>query len=106
MAAREEEEIAQAALDIAQALQNNAARLREEYLVAEAHAASLKAEYDTARAAPKRLANFQVKIRTDYQCPRCWIENERRSALLPVPSDAHDELMKCRTCHYEIRICY
>ena len=44
-----------------------------------------KKECDTARLAPKRLANYSVKLGADYQCPRCWIDNEARSALRPIP---------------------
>jgi hypothetical protein len=57
--------IAQAALDTAQALQNKVARLRDGYLASVAHAACLKAEYDQASNAPKRLATFQGKIGLD-----------------------------------------
>jgi hypothetical protein len=104
MAARDE--ISNAAADIAQALHDKAARLQEEYLIAESHAAHLKAEHDKASIGPKRLASFQVKIGPDYQCPRCWIEHERGSALLPIPSDGRHDIFRCSRCHYEISIRY
>ena len=96
-------EIALAALDLAQALQNKAPGLREQYLAAESHATRLKAECDRASMAPKRLASFKVKVGADYQCPRCFIESERHSALLPL-GNGRSDVLRCKHCHYETSV--
>ena len=96
-------EIALAALDLAQALQNKAAGLREQYLAANSHATRPKAECDRASMAPKRLASFKVKIGADYQCPRCFIESERHSALLPQ-GNGRSDVLRCKHCHYETSV--
>ena len=43
----------------------------------------IEAECQAGRLAPKRLLQYEFKIGTEYQCPRCWIYYERRSALHP-----------------------
>jgi DNA-directed RNA polymerase subunit RPC12/RpoP len=57
-----------------------------------------EAQCQSARLAPKRLLEYRLKIGTEYQCPRCWIENERRSNLSAIPSDTRDDIMRCHTC--------
>jgi hypothetical protein len=64
----------------------------------------IEAECQAASLAPKRLLKFQPKIGTEYQCPRCWIEHERRSSLRPVASGGRDDLMRCNTCPAEYAI--
>ena len=53
---------------------------------------------------PKRLLKFQTKIGTEFQCPRCWIEHERRSSLRPVPAGTRDDMMKCSVCAAEYAV--
>jgi len=95
-------EITKEANEITRNLQKKAERLHEDYLAAESHAAYLKAERDKAALAPKRRANFQIKIGADYQCPQCWIADERRSVLTPIPSDTPDDIFRCSVCHLVI----
>ena len=64
----------------------------------------IEAECEAASLAPKRLLKFQTKIGTEYQCPRCWIEHERRSSLRPVPTGTRDDMMKCSVCPAEYAI--
>jgi hypothetical protein len=59
----------------------------------------------SARLAHDRLANFQIKIGADYQCPGCWIEHERRSSLTPVGGGtATEEFFTCHVYHFGIAI--
>jgi hypothetical protein len=58
----------------------------------------IEAECQAASLAPKRLLKFQPKIGTEYPRPRCWIEQERRSSLRPVPTGTRDDMMKCSLC--------
>jgi hypothetical protein len=53
--------------------------------------AKMAAQLRSANLSYQRLANFQVKIGADYQCPACWIEHEARSALRPIGSGTDTE---------------
>lgn len=65
----------------------------------------IEAKCQVASLAPKRLLKFQPKIGTEYQCPRCWISDERRSSLRPIPAiDDTDDTMVCRACGAEYLI--
>ena len=65
----------------------------------------MEAECQAARLAPKRLLEYKFKIDTEYQCPHCWINYERRSALRPANSASDDrDLMRCQTCGAEFVI--
>lgn len=97
-------QLAKEAEDLVSRLDRKAAKLDAEYLEAEKRAANLKAERDAARLAPKRLADYTVKLGVNYQCPRCWIERETRSALSSIPSTTGDDRLRCDRCHYEIAI--
>jgi hypothetical protein len=49
-----------------------------------------------------RAKTFELARNGDYQCPSCWIKNERHSDLKPVsqttiPSEDH---FKCRECGF------
>ena len=67
-----------------------------------------KAEIDTqlqaARSSQKRLLNYQPRIGRDYQCPRCWITNEIRSALSPIPGTSEHDIMRCHACGMDVVI--
>lgn len=90
-----ESELRAKAERIAFRLQNQDARLEREQLELQQKMADIQAKRDAARVASKRLANYAVKLGIDYQCPRCWVEFEARSALTPRPTD---ELV-CDSCH-------
>ena len=79
------------------------ARLEREILKLKAELAKKEDALTVARLAPKRLANFAVQFRGDYQCPRCWIESETRAPLHPVGGGTrtHDKL-RCGTCDLEV----
>jgi ribosomal protein L37AE/L43A len=66
--------------------------------------AEVEAKCQAARVATKRLLKFEVQIGSEYQCPRCWIEHERRSALRGVASRTSDDIMACRICGAEFVI--
>ena len=38
--------------------------------------------------ASQRLNNYPLMIGPNFQCPRCWIEHEKQSALRPVDAIA------------------
>jgi hypothetical protein len=54
---------------------------------------------DALRLSPQRLLNFPVNIGPDYQCPRCWIMFEKRTALDPIATGTDSEdFFRCRHC--------
>jgi hypothetical protein len=87
------------AADYAVDAKNRAARLHSEATELEIKVVHLRSQGDAASLAPKRLSNYQVKIGVDYQFSRCWIDNERRSPLVPEPGGgAGRDFFRCDTC--------
>ena len=100
-----EQELRRFAREIAARAEQQVAHLENEVLELQQRLAEKKAECDAARGAPKRLSNYDVSLGADYQCPRCWIEHERRSPLRPVPSDVGDiDIFRCRICREEFEV--
>lgn len=93
-----ERELRRAAREAADYAQARVSQFERELADLEKRLADAKAKRDTARLAPKRLADFQVKIGADYQCPRCWISEGVHASIRPVPSNTRDDLFGCRRC--------
>ena len=86
-------------------LKNRARALEPQLQEIEKLKLEIEAECHAARLAPKRLLDYKFKIGTEYQCPRCWINDERQSALRPANSASVDRnLMRCQTCAAEFAI--
>lgn len=86
-------------------LKNRARALEPQLQEIEKLKLEMEAECQAARLAPKRLLEYKFKIDTAYQCPHCWINYERRSALRPANSASDDRhLMRCQTCGAEFVI--
>ena len=49
-----------------------------------------------------RVAKFEAEIEGHLQCPHCWIDNETRSRLNPMPGTAGEDMFGCDECHFEI----
>ena len=87
------------AAQIAEQNQERQAGLEREILDLETKAAQKKALVDALRFGPQRLLDFQFKLGADYQCPRCWINHEKRSALTPIGGGTNTEdFFRCHTC--------
>jgi hypothetical protein len=98
-----EEAINSAADQAARTARMKLQSLDEDIRGAENHLAWLRNQRAEANTARSRRATFQAKIGNDYLCPQCWIvEKERRSVLLPRPSETSDDIFVCRHCGYEI----
>lgn len=94
-----EDQLWRIAREIAAQAQARVTQLEQEISDLEKRLPQAKAERDAARLAPKRLANYEVRLGAYHQCPRCWIEHERRSPLRPIPSNAGDvDLFRCGNC--------
>ena len=98
------EQISEIAAALARDAEQRAKDLQRQLLALEARALAIKTELDAAHLAHDRLANFQIKLGADYQCPRCWIENETRAALIPLPGIAREDVFHCRDCQFEFSV--
>jgi hypothetical protein len=91
--------------ELTEAAQNRASALRREIVELEKETAKKKSALDAANLAHERLANYTVLIGTEYQCPRCWIESEVRSALRPTGRGLDNEdVFACHVKGHEIAI--
>jgi hypothetical protein len=62
----------------------------------------IEAKRRAAGLSSKRFANFEPEIDGYLQCPHCWIDNEARSRLNPIPGTAGEDIFRCDECHFEI----
>ncbi len=96
-------EIKQIAARLAVSLHQRAAQLQTDLAEIEAQKAALQTQLDVARLSEQRLMNFEPQIGGDFQCPRCWIEHEKRSVLSPIGGGtAHEDFWRCHTCGFEM----
>src|SRR5271157_1071839 len=95
------------AAEMAAHSQQRASNLQRELAETEDRKAQLEAQLHAANLAHKRLAEFQVKIGTDYQCPRCWIDHETRAALTPIGGGTDKEdFFRCHTCNLTVSVMF
>ena len=100
-----ERQIQDQAADIAAEHQQRVDKLERELRELEARKLQVEEALRTARIIPKRLARFQVKVGTDHQCPRCWLQQEARSTLEPIGGGTrHEEYFRCRSCGFQLTI--
>lgn len=98
------DQILQAANEIAGRMQADLFDLDRRLAEAKKHVAKIEMECDAARGAPERLSNFPIQLGSNYLCPRCWIEEGRRSPLNPAPSNTRRGLLHCGFCQFELLI--
>jgi hypothetical protein len=72
--------------------------LQRELAEIEARKLALEKQLRSASAAQSRLASFVPLAKREFRCPRCWIERETRSTLVPV---ADYEFLRCEACQLE-----
>ena len=93
------------ATQIAGNARDRASTLESELAAIEARKPEIQAQLRTARLAAKRLADFQVKVEGQYQCPNCWIEHGTKAMLKPIGSGADSEsAFCCQSCGLQISI--
>lgn len=83
--------------------QGRVARMKAELAELEERKVKIQSDLTLTGHAFQRALNFQPQIDGKLQCPRCWVDNELRTALTPIPSDAGDDMFRCRACHFEHR---
>jgi hypothetical protein len=94
-----ESELLRMAQEVVAESQAGSAYAYKAYVDAQARTAQLKAKLDFANLAEDRLANFQAKIGADYQCPRCWVEQNSRAPLFPRRGAEREDIFECRNGH-------
>jgi DNA-directed RNA polymerase subunit RPC12/RpoP len=99
-----ENAIMQAGLELANDIQRRIAGLEKKKAELENELSINQAALDAAKFCHDHFADFQVKFGPNYQCPRCWINNESRSALRPIPSDTDTDILRCSNCQFEVLI--
>lgn len=97
-------ELQQQALVLANEKQRTVLDLEKKKADMEMKLHQIEAQLDMARLSHKRFPDYRPEIGTDYQCPRCWINNERRSTLVPIPSDNDTDTLRCRNCGIDFHI--
>jgi hypothetical protein len=86
-----EKRLTELANQIAADAQARTSHIQAELLEIEKQKVAKQAELDFAHLSLKRALKFQPKIGRDYQCPRCWINSEVRSALTAIPFEIQSE---------------
>src|SRR5580704_17943827 len=97
-----EQELRQAALDLAQRKQYRLPEIERELQEIEARKAALLAERVIIREAFQRASDFVGRLGSDYLCPRCWVDHCRRSTLRAIPSNSDADVFRCGACHLEL----
>jgi len=94
-----------AANEIAQAAQHRATTLKREIVGLEEQLAEKNAALQSSHEAHDRLLNFHPQVGSDYQCPRCWIEEDLRAILRAVAADANDtDRLACERCGHQLTL--
>ena len=94
-------ELKQIAIRIANHIEGNALELKRELLQVQLREKELQTTIHAASAASERSRNFVPLLGSDYQCPACWVDRERKSGLSPVDSPENNDIFVCRTCGLE-----
>jgi hypothetical protein len=82
----------------------HALELKPERLKLEARLQEIKARSEPVDLCLERIPYFKPEMSGDLQCPRCWISNETKTSLTPVPSETEDDYYWCGRCRLEVRI--
>jgi hypothetical protein len=89
------------AAGMADSLEDGVAALEAELVTADQRRIETEAELKAAKLARTRLLDFRPRLGHGYQCPHCWIQNQRQSTLSPVASVTSDEILRCDACGSE-----
>lgn len=90
-------ELKQVAEELAQRFRSRLPALHQEEAQIDARKAGIQAEREAIGTATQRAVDFQPQIETEFLCPCCWIEQQRRFALMPLPGD----VWRCDACGFE-----
>jgi hypothetical protein len=86
-------------------LDTRLAALDEEEAELDARKAEIEIERNSINDGPTRAFNYRTQIGAYFQCPTCWITNEKHSVLLPFESKKpFEDLLRCQTCSLEVTV--
>src|SRR5581483_11602268 len=92
---------------IAQNAQSRLAALDQEEAELDARKAEIGAERKEISVAAQRAVEFRPQVGADFQCPRCWVDYERRARLLPVGGGTKaQDYFRRRTCGFEYTVTF
>jgi hypothetical protein len=95
-------ELRKYAQDFADKAQERLTRIEREIAKIEEKQARLLAQRNEMRSVPERALNFEPTLGPDYQCPRCWVDDETRATLRPVASERpRQDVFRCNRCRFE-----
>ena len=98
-------QIKQMAAEVARKVQSHTSHLQSELAEIETRKSAIQARLKVARLSAERALNFQPQIGPYFQCPRCWVEDEKRSGLAPISGgERNEDFFRCRACGYELTI--
>jgi len=83
---------------LAKSMQGAAPELEAELREIERRKIEIVAKLNAAKFAQKHLLDFRPRVGRDFQCPRCWLQNETRSALVAAPGTNTDNILRCHAC--------
>ncbi len=93
-----------AAFDYAKGARHRETKAKNEKTSLEERIAALEIEIELNQAAADRLGTYSLHADGVLQCPRCWIVQEIRADLTPVPSNNGDDVFRCTHCRDEFII--
>jgi DNA repair exonuclease SbcCD ATPase subunit len=79
----------------AERMQSSLPTLTRELVELQQRKAQIKEEIRTINSAQKRLRAYRPAFGPNYQCPRCWVQQEIRASLHPIPSRTKDDILRC-----------
>ncbi len=100
-----ERHILEKATEIVAHAQHRVTKIRSELEALEIRKAAIKAELQLADLVTKRISSFVIRNGTDYQCPRCWLEEESSSSLKQKRGgEWRGKFFICELCELEIKL--
>jgi transcription elongation factor Elf1 len=60
--------------------------------------ADIKAKFGPAKQTPKRVGDLSLRLVREFQCPRCEIDDNRRSLLVPIQKPSSGGILRCYFC--------
>lgn len=90
------------AREIARRAQFRLAVLSREEAEIDRRKVQIETERKNISGAARRAIDFRPLIGTDYQCPRCWVDHEKQSILLPILGQTRNDLFHCDECDFDL----